>query len=109
MTGLKGRKNQYVCTACGGSIITVDRDEGTTPFMTDCKTTGGCPGHMQSEFYSPTVQGREPTHEWYRATEQEIATKKNPAACLQHHKMGGLFLREIPTPAPPSSPDSEQP
>lgn len=92
MSGLKGKKNVYTCEACKATIITVDRDDGVTPFTTSCKR-GACRGTMYSSLYR-VDQGLVPTHEWYRSTPHEIATKRNPAACLEHHKSGGLFLRE---------------
>ena len=32
--------NVYVCQKCGGLTVTVDVDEGVTPFMLGCRATG---------------------------------------------------------------------
>ncbi len=86
-----GRKNIYVCVACGGHIVTVDRAEGTTPFMVNCQATDGCTGHMESSFYRVWDQRIRPSHEWYKETSLEGLTP----AVLHHVQMGGLMLRPI--------------
>ena len=93
MSSLKGKKNIYTCEECGGTFVTVDRDEGTTPFMTLCRVTAGCRGAAQSSFYR-VDQSITPTHEWRRLTDSEAA-EQNPGG-MQHHLMGGLFLRPLP-------------
>lgn len=47
----KGQKNVYVCQLCGGEVVTVDADEGVTPFMIECRSTPECEGDMYSSFY----------------------------------------------------------
>jgi hypothetical protein len=90
----QGKKNIYTCEKCGAHIVTVDRDEGTTPFMTRCKADG-CEGMMKSSFYRVFDQDMKPSHEWYRAEPADIAKMRNSRACHEHARMGGLFLREI--------------
>lgn len=88
----KGKKNIYTCEKCGFKFVTIDRDEGTTPFITMCQLPGPCGGMTQSSFYQ-VDQSLTPTFEWYRMTDTEAAEK--PASWMQHHLLGGLFLREI--------------
>src|SRR5687768_10420783 len=47
----QGKKNIYVCDACKGHIVTVDRDHGVTPFMITCHATLFCKGMMKSSMY----------------------------------------------------------
>ena len=37
---MKGEENVYVCQKCGGLTVTLDRDQGTTPFMIGCRASG---------------------------------------------------------------------
>lgn len=90
---LVGRKNIYTCRTCGHRFVTVDKDDGTTPFMTGCQNLG-CTGTAESAFYR-VPQELEATHEWYRATPAEARGMK--PHMRQHHDMGGLFLRRCTT------------
>jgi len=93
----QGKKNLYVCEVCGHHIFTVDRDAGTTPFMTPCEE---CKGTMVSHMYRVNQHVRV-THEWYSPStdELEIATLgkvfHHAAAIREHVKRGGLLLRRI--------------
>lgn len=92
MDGIIGQRlNRYTCQSCGGSIITVDRDEGVTPFMLLCRAKPGCKGHMYSSFYK-NVQGT-PTYEWRKPTLAEF--QKYPRAMQEHCKQGGLDIHPI--------------
>lgn len=86
------RINQYTCDLCDGHIITVERDEGTTPLFIRCRATPNCPGKMLSAMYriSPLLA---PNHEWYKPTHplKDQATR-------DYVKNGGLLLREIKSP-----------
>lgn len=84
----QGRKNIYVCDDCEAQLITIDRDEGTTPFMTACPV---CNGMTVSKCYR-VPQDIVPTHEWYRPDTNEYRTIKNPGT-LDHIDRGGLILR----------------
>lgn len=97
---LKGRENVYTCAKCGGYTVTVDLDEGTTPFMIGCRASGRereCDGLASSAFYPP---GPRPAHippaawEWYRPTRQQAKRldRKWPGM-LDHVARGGLHLR----------------
>lgn len=91
-TSLKGRVNGYGCRnkACRHVMVTVDVDDGVTPFMVGCPRCGadavsfmyptqGCPSAEQA------------THEWYAPDEAE--RKGMTCAELEHAERGGLFLR----------------
>ena len=80
---IKEKINMYLCEY-GCHNITVDVDEGTTPFMIDCQFTGRpdrplnpkysrngkCIGMAKSCFYPRLINENEPypvpTLEWYR-------------------------------------------
>jgi len=85
------RLNRYTCNACGGHIITVDRDKGVTPFAIDCRATRGCSGDMYSSFYR--VSSGTPTFEWRKPTPEEYAAMS--AAGRHHVDQGGLELHPI--------------
>jgi hypothetical protein len=88
----KGLKNVYRCAKCGHSNVTVDRDEGTTPFKTGC-TKEGCDGIATSMLYK-VLEPLHATHEWYRITDLKDPILRHPAS-RWHHQQGGLFLRKI--------------
>jgi hypothetical protein len=92
---LKGKKNVYTCTTCGFDFVTIDRDVGTTPFMTSCKNPKLCKGQSRSSFYS-VDQNLVATYEWYAPDQREIRDIIKPRV-LQHIAMGGLLLRKIET------------
>lgn len=92
--GFKGKKNIYVCDKCKGHVVTIDKDEGVTPFMIECKATIFCDGMMQSSFYRVFDQNMRADWEWYRPTAPEIVKPH-----LQHHvDQGGLLLRKAGRP-----------
>ena len=93
----KKRENVYVCEECGGYTVTVDIDEGVTPFMLGCRASGdedSCDGMAMSQFYP---EGRRPPYipapewEWYRPGAEEL--EGETPAMQAHAGMGGLFLR----------------
>lgn len=85
----KGGINQYICQTCGGVITTIDRDDGTTSFMLDCRVTPGCPGRMQSAVYL-VDQTLTPNWEWYMP--EKLPKERS---MRQHVRMGGLLIRKI--------------
>ncbi len=87
----KGMKNVYVCRHCRHPTVTIDLDDGTTPFLTGC-TKEGCSGIAESSGYM-VQEPLEPTHEWYRA-QDDAPLLKHPAS-KWHHEHGGLFIRPI--------------
>lgn len=87
MTERMGLINQYVCAKCGGTITTLNRNEGTTPMIIRCLITDGCNGTMLSSFYQ-VDQMLKPDYEFYKP-------KKLPKGEMREHvKMGGLLLRK---------------
>lgn len=87
-------KNAYTCRGCGFVVVTVNRDEGTTPFMIDCRAPGaGCSEMMQSNFYRLPEGAPEPTLEWYRPSLKKI---RRLSSWEQEHVLkGGLLLRTV--------------
>lgn len=95
------RINVYVCQVCGGHTVTVDVDEGVTPFMIGCRRQQGprrqCKGIAQSSFYQrvPLHIG-EPQWEWYRPTDEQLKNIYSGDSLEQmreHVAKGGLDLR----------------
>lgn len=82
----KGKKNIYACKKCPCKIVTIDRDEGVTPFLTYCKSKG-CQGFMQSKMYTVN-QDLVPEYEWYQPENWQSSTN-------DHVRQGGLLLRKI--------------
>lgn len=91
--GFQGKKNRYCCEVCKKSIITIDRDEGVTPFMLPCMRTEGCSGPMTSRFYVVEDVWPEPSYEWRKPTPKQY--KKMSSAMKQHIDMGGLEIYPI--------------
>ena len=85
------RLNTYTCTTCKKEIVTREIHEGTTSFMLKCRATEGCPGKMESAFYSRIPANIKPTWEWYRRNDIENMGPEE----LDHHTKGGLFIRKI--------------
>jgi hypothetical protein len=96
MSEAAGKVNNYVCRECRGRIVTVNRVQGTTPFLVLCDAKPGCKGMMQSVLYR-CDQSERPTHEWFRPTLKEA--KRQGLDMLQHVKMGGLDIRPVSAPA----------
>lgn len=87
----KGRKNIYTCEECGGHIVTVDLEEGVTPFMVGCRATEGCEGMMKSSMYRVFDQTMATDHEWYKpGINQALSTGE-----ADHVNNGGLLLRKV--------------
>lgn len=114
-----GEKNAYWCPACRGYIVTIDRDEGTTPMFLACRVKGEpgpdnpCDGIMRSMIYPEEPWGAttgygheiptEPTWEWYAPTGVELKRLQKKARqrggadadTLDYVQRGGLLLRRI--------------
>ena len=99
----EGKINAYRCLGssvmfpkgksggCGYRMVTIDRETGVTPFLTQCPN---CQGEAQSSMYRVPA-GLQPTHEWYRPDSLEGL----PPHSRDHVLKGGLLLREIEQPA----------
>lgn len=88
-------KNIYTCLTCGFQFVTIDRDSGTTPFVTKCRAPDrDCPGAAQSAFYRVPQNAPElmPSFEWYRPMTDLDKLSPNAA---EHVRLGGLLLRPI--------------
>ena len=97
-----GKENVYVCETCGGYTVTVDVDDGVTPFMLGCRANvqgmgiyvPTCKGMAQSQFYPV---GPRPIHipppawEWYKPTGADFDNLS--AAMKEHVYKGGLDIR----------------
>lgn len=103
--GFQGKKNRYCCEVCKKSIITVDRDEGVTPFMLPCMRTEGCKGPMTSRFYQVEDVWPEPVYEWRKPTPKQY--KRMSPAMREHIDMGGLEIYPI-TNVPERETESDQ-
>lgn len=88
----KGETNLYRCERCNGTIVTIDRDDGTTPMMLRCRARIDCDGMMQSSWYQGMAD-LVPSFEWRKPTKNEY--RKMSAAMRDHVDMGGLDLYPI--------------
>jgi len=117
-----GKINVYTCQTCRRDIVTIDIDDGVTPFMVTCPE---CGNEAFSHCYEVNQQLR-PQWEWFRPTEDQLveltreelaAIQANNAAPVtiteddavlcnrEHLEKGGLFLRSVmPRPSAPSAP-----
>lgn len=87
--GFQGKKNKYTCDVCGGAVVTIDIDEGVTPFMLPCYATKDCGGTMTSGFYAARDLG-EPQYEWRKPTPKQY--RRMSPAMKDHVDRGGLEL-----------------
>jgi hypothetical protein len=95
MAGFKGKKNIYMCPTCGRGVVTVDVDDGTTPFAIPCDAPS-CGGTATSFFYrapQEMLDGVQPAFEWYRPSAVELAGKS--AGTKDHVERGGLLMRPL--------------
>jgi len=94
----KGAKNRYDCQTCGRSIITINADEGVTPFAISCRATTGCAGLMYSAMYL-IPQTLLAEFEWFKPTKLKryilSLSKRYDRHMKEHIRKGGLVLREI--------------
>ena len=89
----KGNKNVYVCQVCGKGVVTIDIEDGVTPFMIGCKATEGCEGDMYSSFYD-VDQSLPAQFEWYRPTISQYPQEAQ-GFMRKHIEQGGLEIRAI--------------
>lgn len=96
-TTFEPRKNIYTCPV-GHHTVTVDVDEGVTPFMLRCRQRAAdgkhnCTEMAQSHFYrlTSTEMMMEPEYEWFKP----MSLKGLSPEMKEHIRMGGLELRKI--------------
>lgn len=91
----KGKKNLYTCARCKRQIVTIDVDDGVTPFSMMCSELddNDCDGLMGSTFYIMPKNAPDPTYEWYKPTAEEIVGMSR--AMREHVDKGGLDIRPI--------------
>lgn len=90
---MKGRLNRYTCQKCGQGIVTIDEDEGVTPFMLACRATKGCDGIMQSSFYRTDESEGAAQFAWRKPSRKEY--EASSPGMKQHFDMGGLDIHQI--------------
>lgn len=93
----KRQKNAYTCGSCGKSMITVNRNAGTTPMWKACAY---CGGEATSQGYRIPPDSP-PFFEWYRPmTDEEIQEVLEDddeyGQYAEYIQMGGLAFRRIP-------------
>lgn len=88
-TPVQRRINVYTCPN-GHETVTVDLDDGVTPFMLRCRS--GCAEMAQSSCYRVSP-GKIPAWEWYRPGKAE--RRKLSRAMRAHVDQGGLVFRAI--------------
>jgi hypothetical protein len=95
------KENVYTCQKCGGFTVTIDVDEGVTPFMLKCRASGregDCDGFAMSAMYP---KGTRPPHipapawEWFKPTGDYYDSL--PPAMKEHVDNGGLDIRKRET------------
>lgn len=114
MSEVAGAINTYTCNLCGWKAITINRVEGTTPFIIRCenltcrekRSASADVGDCYSAVYR-VPQSLAPTHEWYRPTTPGEKKKLKDPSVQRHVEMGGLLLRRIKTPDPDAKPAPE--
>lgn len=89
----KGKKNVYTCPH-GHKTVTVDVDDGTTPFMLRCRQRAddgkhNCTEMARSSFYQVN-QSLEAEFEWYKPDIKKVSKSEK-----EHVRMGGLLIRKI--------------
>lgn len=93
-----GQINAYECTVCGRRTVTVNRDDGVTPFIIMCRQgfPDTCGEEARSLCYN-VPQNLLPSHEWFRPDEKMVETmeKRGDTAAVEHVRNGGLHLRRL--------------
>jgi hypothetical protein len=105
---IEPRLNVYTCRKCKRHTVTVDVDEGVTPFLIQCRQgpRRRCTGMAVSSFYprgpKPPHIG-EPQWEWYKPSDEQL-NKLYFGDVLdqmrEHVEKGGLDLRARTKAAP---------
>lgn len=88
MKSYQYRKNRYHCLECEWSLVTIDRDSGTTPTQIGCRA---CGAPAMSSFYPLAVQHLPALGQWIRPGSLEDV----PEAYHNHIMKGGLVLADV--------------
>lgn len=84
------RKNVYLCDVCGAGWVSVDIDEGVTPFMDLCPICRTGMGTSLMYNIPQQILAEKPARiEWRKPTPDEVR-EASPAA-RHHNQQGGLF------------------
>ena len=89
----KGKKNIYLCKSCGHGFVSIDQDEGTTPFTTTCLN---CSKYVESMLYAAPqemLKDISPAVVWYTPDKAEFANLSKGSK--DHVEMGGLLSRVV--------------
>ena len=79
----QGQKNIYVCKACGHAFVSLDIDDGVTPFASPCLN---CKELAQSLMYrcpQPMLENVSPAIEWYRPNAKNLRSATLAATKIQ--------------------------
>ena len=88
---MKHQTNIYTCPH-GHETVTVDLDQGTVPFMIQCRWEG-CQQAAHSSFYRVAPV---PMHGWYRpGLVERLRLRFTEPATYDHVRRGGLLLRPL--------------
>jgi hypothetical protein len=80
----KGRISVYTCGAEDHKLVTIEREEGVTPFVIPCQECNSEMLHRHDD------ENAIPTHEWFKPR-----SGKFDKATYEHIQKGGLILRKI--------------
>ncbi len=87
MQGFNGKKNVYICEHCGHGFVTLDCEEGVTPFMTGCLNCGALAKSMM--YNIPQQLLGTPAVRWIRP--KKSTWGRFPPGIQQHLEKGGLI------------------
>lgn len=99
------KKNIYLCQYCGRGFVSIDIDDGTTPFMTGCIVCKGTAVSMMYQCPQVVLAEIPAALEWYKPKALEYPSL--PQHTRNHVDKGGLISRVIPIPAKPEWPRSK--
>lgn len=83
----KGLKNLYLCK-CGHGFVSIDLDEGVTPFIITCPRCNGQATSLCYKIPQATLADVSPVIEWYRPDEAEMHAAAEKARALMLEKTG---------------------
>lgn len=87
--------NVYTCPVCGWKAVTRNLVAGVTPMFIKCEGPERCDAKTFPVCGSSCYrvdQKQEPTHEWYKPTEDELMRRP---WMIEHVAKGGLALRRV--------------